>query len=136
MQEKAQNLCNIANSVALSESEDKQIEIDAFHIISEYINEEWRKNLSTSLNIDIDLEAKLKEEKSGSKRSATWEADVCERESDKMQHYTMGNVVAVSPEAEVKKKLNSSQSFGLKKLKKVNTKGMKSIGSFFVKKKK
>lgn len=53
-------------------------------------------------------------------------------EADKLMQYTLGNVGGESTEQQnAKKAKESAQSVGLKKLSKVNTKGMKSMTSFF-----
>ena len=53
-------------------------------------------------------------------------------EADKLMQYTLGNVGGESTEQQnAKKAKESAQSMGLKRLSKVNTKGMKSMTSFF-----
>uniref|UniRef100_A0A6V2IFJ4 Uncharacterized protein n=1 Tax=Ditylum brightwellii TaxID=49249 RepID=A0A6V2IFJ4_9STRA len=69
--------------------------------------------------------------------SSSWGALPGEEDRDKLLQYTMGgsaNTIGIDEdEDEYKKKQKAlnAQSFGLKKLQKVNTKGMKSIASFF-----
>ena len=121
-----------AQKCVLKETELKQAKVDAYYCICEYIDSEWQKRLGSALNILLSEENNSTEKK-GTKRGANVNSTSYESEADKMQLYTMG-AVAVSPEAEekeMKKKLNASQSHGLKKLKKVKTKGMKSMASFF-----
>ena len=53
-------------------------------------------------------------------------------EADKLMQYTLGNVGGESTEQQnAKKAKEAAQSMGLKRLSKVNTKGMKSMTSFF-----
>mmetsp|Transcript_18941 Transcript_18941/g.33317 ORF Transcript_18941/g.33317 Transcript_18941/m.33317 type:complete len:102 (+) Transcript_18941:148-453(+) len=67
----------------------------------------------------------------GEKRSrSSWEGNIGQEDADALLQYTVGGSGKVITPGEKKEVLNA-QSVGLKRLAKVNTKGMKSMSSFF-----
>ena len=132
--------CVDSSVIELTKQEDETVKITAYDVVCEYLNNRWREKLSKSL--DLPNKEDLDEDVADgvqSKGGTGWECDKNIRENaiDKINQYTFGMVVSPEhEEKEAKAKLNTNQSVGLKRLKKVNTKGMKNLGSFFSVKKK
>jgi hypothetical protein len=94
------------------------------------------KSQKTSSITNEGEEEKVEEECIGEKRSrSAWEGSIGQEDADALLQYTQGigagKVASVTPGEMKKKELYNAQSVGLKKLAKVNTKGMKSLSSFF-----
>jgi hypothetical protein len=95
-------------------------------------------NKSYASSITNDDEKTEEEERIGEKRSrSVWEGSIGQDDADALLQYTQGihscgggKVASVTP-GEMKKEVLNAQSVGLKKLAKVNTRGMKSLSSFF-----
>jgi hypothetical protein len=92
------------------------LKIEATQIISSYLTEEWSKRFIESIGMKKDVVTA-----SNSVKKA------------KMTHYTTKHVqVEESPkQKKVKKVVEQARTVGNKRLAKVNTKGMKSLSSFF-----
>lgn len=120
--------------VELTKDEEHALRISALQLISEYIPSSWRTKLAQSLNLseeDIEKKTRTAAAASGEKRPRlSWEGAIGQAEADELLCLTTGqsNATSVTP---VEKSVKNAQTVGLKRLAKVNTKGMKSISSFF-----
>ena len=139
-----------------TKEEELSISEGALQLICEYLPTEWRvtltkevgltnaqwmgkkykKSKNTSSITNEGEEEKVEEECIGEKRSrSAWEGSIGQEDADALLQYTQGigagKVASVTPGEMKKKELYNAQSVGLKKLAKVNTKGMKSLSSFF-----
>jgi len=131
--------CVDSNVIELTKQEDETVMMTSYDVVCEYLNHRWSEKLTKSL--DLPNKEDLEEDVADGVQSkgAGWECDKNIRENaiDKINQYTLGMVVSPEHEQkEAKARLNANQSVGLKRLKKVNTKGMKNLGSFFSMKKK
>lgn len=103
---------------------------ESVQVVCEYLEKEWQCKLRNRLG--------LQESESASntnKRSrASWEAKPGQGDADQLLAFTMGTA-GCTKEEDVKKK-EPAKSVALKRLAKVNTKGMKSLSHFFGSKKK
>ena len=130
---------------ALSKEEEQSIRIGALQLICDYIPTEWKGKLSKEVGMtDADWMGKKKSKScttttdgeetttfKGEKRSrSSWEGNIGQEDADALLQYTVGGSGKVITPGEKKEVLNA-QSVGLKRLAKVNTKGMKSMSSFF-----
>lgn len=132
----------------LTKDEEQSIRVGGLQLICDYIPTEWKDKLGKKVNMsEEDWMGKKKMKSttdesntSGEKRSrASWEGAIGQEDADALLHMTAGgsgksggSVVTPSEKNEVR----NAQSVGLKKLAKVNKKGMKSMMSFFGAKKK
>eukprot|EP00584_Thalassiosira_punctigera_P007157 CAMPEP_0172533504 /NCGR_PEP_ID=MMETSP1067-20121228/6184_1 /TAXON_ID=265564 ORGANISM="Thalassiosira punctigera, Strain Tpunct2005C2" /NCGR_SAMPLE_ID=MMETSP1067 /ASSEMBLY_ACC=CAM_ASM_000444 /LENGTH=404 /DNA_ID=CAMNT_0013318155 /DNA_START=68 /DNA_END=1282 /DNA_ORIENTATION=+ len=132
----------------LSKGEEQSLRVGALQLISDYLPTEWKGKLSKEVGItDEDWMGKKKSKSnadaedegtnvSGGKRSrSSWEAKAGQADADALLQYTVGSSSG-SNEASVitpggKKEVQNAQSVGLKRLAKVNKKGMKSLTCFF-----
>jgi hypothetical protein len=132
--ESTSNTGKDAKEVELTKDEEHAVRISALQLISEYIPPSWRTKLAKSLNLseeDIEKKTKATSAASGEKRPrASWEGVIGQAEADELLCLTTGqsNTTSVTP---AEKSAKNAQTVGLKRLAKVNTKGMKSINSFF-----
>mmetsp|Transcript_32684 Transcript_32684/g.53335 ORF Transcript_32684/g.53335 Transcript_32684/m.53335 type:complete len:414 (+) Transcript_32684:90-1331(+) len=129
---------------ALSKEEEQSIRVGALQLICDYIPTEWKGKLSKEVGMtDADWMGKKKSKScattdgeettttKGEKRSrSSWEGNIGQEDADALLQYTVGGSGKVITPGEKKEVLNA-QSVGLKRLAKVNTKGMKSMSSFF-----
>ena len=124
--------------ITLTKDEDHIVRIASLQVLSEYLSPSWRMKLAESLNLSEEvIEKKTKAPTtSGEKRPrASWEGAVGQAEADELLCLTTGQSKATSV-TPVEKNVKNAQTVGLKRLAKVNTKGMKSLTSFFGGKKK
>ena len=140
----------------LTKEEELYIRVGALQLICEYLPTEWRVTLTkevgltnaqwmgkkykmsntSSITNEGEEEKEEEEECIGEKRSrSAWEGSIGQEDADALLQYTQGigagKAASVTPGEMKKKELYNAQSVGLKKLAKVNTKGMKSLSSFF-----
>lgn len=126
----------------LSQKEEESLRAGSLQLICDYIPADWRQKLTTELGMaDADWKGKSKtstandEGHAGEKRSRkSWEGNHGQEDADALLAYTMGtnNTSDKSSDAAADKKgTKNAQSAGLKRLAKVNTKGMKSLSCFF-----
>ncbi|KAL7543535.1 hypothetical protein ACHAXR_012810 [Thalassiosira sp. AJA248-18] len=134
----------------LSKEEEHSIRVGALQLICDYIPTEWKTKLSKEVGMaDEDWMGTKKSKSSstattndddesnnisGEKRSrSSWEGNIGQEDADALLQYTQGGsgksgTSVITPG---KKEVLNAQSVGLKRLAKVNTKGMKSLSSFF-----
>jgi hypothetical protein len=129
--------------VILSQKEEESLRAGSLQLICDYIPADWRQKLTDELGMtEADWKGKSKTSSAsdeghaaGEKRSrASWEGNHGQEDADALLAYTMGtnNTSDKSSDAAADKKgTKNAQSAGLKRLAKVNTKGMKSLSSFF-----
>jgi len=128
--------------VTLSNAEEDFLRAGSLQLICDYIPAEWKQKLTNELGMaEADWKGKSKtsstnnEDHAGEKRSrASWEGNHGQEDADALLQYTMGTSNASdksSGAADDKKGTKNAQSVGLKRLAKVNKKGMKSLSSFF-----
>lgn len=128
--------------VILSSNEEESLKAGSLQLICNYIPVEWRQKLTKELGMaEADWKGKSKassasnEEHAGEKRSrASWEGNHGQEDADALLAYTMGTSNANASDkssSDNKKGTKNAQSVGLKRLAKVNKKGMKSLSSFF-----
>lgn len=130
----------------LTKGEEKALQLGALQLICEYIPTVWKNKLSKEIGMaEGDWMGKKKtsstadsnneEISAGNKRSrASWEGNIGQEDADALYQYTQGggggNSSSIITPAD-KKDVKNAQSMGLKRLAKVNKKGMKSLTSFF-----
>ena len=131
----------------LTKGEEKALQLGALQLICEYIPTVWKNKLSKEVGMaEGDWMGKKKttsttadtndeETSAGNKRSrASWEGNIGQEDADALYQYTQGggggNSSSIITPAD-KKDVKNAQSMGLKRLAKVNKKGMKSLTSFF-----
>ncbi|KAL9181271.1 hypothetical protein ACHAXT_010076 [Thalassiosira profunda] len=140
-EKKEESSDNATTDAVLSQGDEKSIRVGALQLICDYLPTEWKSKLAKEVGLtDDDWMCKKKtksdaeEGSSGDKRSrASWEGNLGQEDADALYQYTngtSGKAASVTP-GENKKDVKNAQSVGLKRLAKVNTKGMKSISSFF-----
>jgi hypothetical protein len=100
------------------------------------MGKKYKKSNTSSITNEGEEEKEEEEECIGEKRSrSAWEGSIGQEDADALLQYTQGigagKAASVTPGEMKKKELYNAQSVGLKKLAKVNTKGMKSLSSFF-----
>ena len=128
--------------VVLSSKEEESLRAGSLQLICDYIPVEWREKLTNELGMaEADWKGKSKtssannEDHAGEKRSrASWEGNHGQEDADALLAYTMGTSNANGSDkssSDNKKGTKNAQSAGLKRLAKVNKKGMKSLSSFF-----
>ena len=103
-------------------------------IICEYLSPDWQIKLRKHLHMEIVEAAVENDESESKKRHASWEANPGQNDADQLLQLTMGTG-STNEDAALSKK-EPAKSAGLKRLAKVNTKGMKSLSNFFGAKKK
>jgi hypothetical protein len=130
---------------SLTKDEQREAREAGLQLVCEYLSVAWQTKLIAALEMSADdllsTKQRIKKQQNlageqnevGQKRKAVWDARPGQDEADKLLEYTMGagENGSASDNNGTSKKLVTAQSFGLKKLAKVNTKGMKSISSFF-----
>lgn len=138
--------------ISLSSEEQRQLLKSSIQVVCEYISPSWQSKLLEYLKLDIDVilsTSKSKQEKKETKdnsnpnnhptvtpalSSSPLFNEGKMSEADKLLQYTMGSGTGTSTNDDSndkKRKINDAKSVGLKRLQKVNTKGMKSLSSFF-----
>ena len=137
------------NEDELSKDEENSLKIGALQLICEYIPTEWKNKLSKEVGMSQEEWMGKKKGKSssatndngdesnntsGEKRSrSSWEGSIGQADADALYQYSQGgggNSASVITPGD-KKDVKNAQSVGLKRLAKVNKKGMKSLTSFF-----
>lgn len=98
----------------------QELKIESIDVISSYISEEWEKKLVASLGVN---EATRNSAQSNKKKMKP------KHSYDPTSHIVQES--AKEQEEKKAKKLNEARTLGNKRLAKVNTKGMKSLSSFF-----
>lgn len=130
---------------SLSKDEEKSVRVGALQLICDYIPTQWKNKLCTKVGMDEnDWMGKKKTKSSDEEESNTsgentkrsrssWEGAIGQDDADALMQYTVGgsgkSASVITPSD--KKDVKNAQSVGLKRLAKVNTKGMKSLTSFF-----
>lgn len=143
---------------ALTKDEENFACVSALQLICEYLPTEWAEKLSKVIikKVGMAEEDWMPKKKvsqastsvtptgnghnesptitTGQKRSRpSWEGNIGQEDADALMHYTVGGsgggASVISPGE--KNGVKNAKSVGLKKLAKVNTKGMKSMASFF-----
>jgi hypothetical protein len=128
--------------ITLSKKEEESLRAGALQLICDYIPDEWRQKLTEKLEMneaDWKGKSKTKDEHvlGGKRPRASWEGNHGQEDADALLQYTMGtNSNSGDKSSDAKKGVKNAQSSGLKRLAKVNKKGMKSLSSFFGAKKK
>lgn len=125
--------------VILSSTEEESLRAGSLQLICDYIPVEWRQKLTKELGMaEADWKGKTKTaatNSDGEKRErASWEGNHGQEDADALLAYTMGTSNASdksSGASDSKNATKNAQSAGLKRLAKVNKKGMKSLSSFF-----
>jgi hypothetical protein len=145
----------INDSSALTNEEEQSLKVAGLQLICDYIPTEWRGKLCKEVGLD-DMAWMGKKKKSqyqsststgdigedtaaGEKRSrAAWEGILGQDDADALLQYTQGSSSSGGKASSSdgvtsgkKSTVQDAKSVGLKKLAKVNTKGMKSLSSFF-----
>jgi hypothetical protein len=129
------NSCRDNETITLTNEEEQAIQMAALQLLSEYLPSVWRTKLAKSLNLSEQDMTQTIVSKSGEKRPrSAWEGAIGQVEADELLTRTtgQGKSTSVTPVENTK----NAQTAGLKRLAKVNTKGMKSLTSFFGGKKK
>ena len=137
---------DVEGEETLTKGEEKALQLGALQLICEYIPTVWKNKLSKEIGMaEGDWMGKKKtsstadsnneEISAGNKRSrASWEGNIGQEDADALYQYTQGggggNSSSIITPAD-KKDVKNAQSMGLKRLAKVNKKGMKSLTSFF-----
>lgn len=127
--------------ITLSKKEEESLRAGALQLICDYIPDEWRQKLAEKLEMnEADWKGKSSTTKDehvlGEKRPrASWEGNHGQEDADALLQYTMGTSSSSGDKSsdanDDKKGVKNAQSSGLKRLAKVNKKGMKSLSSFF-----
>mmetsp|Transcript_28453 Transcript_28453/g.34713 ORF Transcript_28453/g.34713 Transcript_28453/m.34713 type:complete len:440 (+) Transcript_28453:97-1416(+) len=131
---------------ALANDEEAAVKLEGLQLICNYLTDPWINKLlefvgGTTSCVTFDkLQERKSPDVSGKKRSLesmySGNGDV---ETDKLRQYSTGSTKGTALDdvkSSTPQKSGKAQSHGLKKLAKVNTKGMKSLSSFFGAKKK
>ncbi|KAL7547834.1 hypothetical protein ACHAWF_011109 [Thalassiosira exigua] len=129
--------------LAPSKEEERSVKVGALQLICDYIPTEWKRKLSKEVGLtEEDWMGKKKTKSSGKESNASgvkrsreaWEGSIGQEDADALLQYTTGGggkSASVITPGDKKNNVQNAQSVGLKKLAKVNTKGMKSLASFF-----
>ena len=128
----------VDEEVKLTCLEETQTKVEALQLVCDYLPTYWQSQLREVVGVKAeDIEQKFT--KTGKRSRESWEGAVGQEDSDALVQFSQGlgsaGSKAVTPGAE-KKCVRNAQSHGLKRLAKVNKKGMKSLSSFFGAKKK
>jgi len=132
----------------LTKEEEQSIRVGALQLICGYIPSEWSGKLAKEAGLtEEDLTGKKKTKSSTTKKEgednhvssekkrprSSWEGNIGQEDADALLQFTTGagggGSKVITPGD--KKEVRNAQSVGLKRLAKVNTKGMKSLTSFF-----
>lgn len=130
----------VDDEIKLTCWEDTQIKIEALQMICDYLPAYWKIKLREVVGVKAEgNEQKWEPTKAGKRTRESWEGAVGQSDSEALVAFSQGHgsagSKAVTPGAE-KKCVKNAQSHGLKRLAKVNKKGMKSLSTFFGAKKK
>ena len=130
----------IDEEIKLTCLEETQIKVHALQLVSNYLPTYWKMKLSREVGVTAeDNEQKWEPAKTGKRTRESWEGAVGQSDSEALVAFSQGHSSAgskaVTPGAE-KKCVKNAQSHGLKRLAKVNKKGMKTLSTFFGAKKK
>ena len=129
--------------ISLSPKQERAVRVSALQAVCEYLSKVWRQLLvdniqCSNFEISCDEISGTKEKKNSSaesyetsKKRLHEEINVPERQEDIMQAYTMGSTNDDVVYSEKIKATKTPKSAAVKRLAKVNTKGMKSLTSFF-----
>mmetsp|Transcript_4318 Transcript_4318/g.6624 ORF Transcript_4318/g.6624 Transcript_4318/m.6624 type:complete len:387 (+) Transcript_4318:41-1201(+) len=122
----------------LSSKEEESLRAGSLQLICDYIPAEWRQKLTKELGMEeADWKGKSKTSAANNEEKperASWEGNHGQEDADALLAYTMGTSNASdksSSASDNKNGTKNAQSAGLKRLAKVNKKGMKSLSSFF-----
>jgi hypothetical protein len=102
-----------SSATLVKECDTNQLKIDSLQVVSGYISKEWSPKLFLACSM---TEATVLEEAPKPRQAAS---------------VTPVHVKASEPEQAPKKKIEPARTAGNKRLEKVNTKGMKTLGNFF-----
>lgn len=134
---------NKATTIQLTNAELQAAKEASVDIVCEYLSPEWQDKLKTHFGFALLMVKESDEETNtttnNKKRArALWEANPGQNDADDLLQFTMGTTSGESCKSESlkTKKKPPPTTAGLKRLQKVNTKGMKSLSSFFGTKKK
>ncbi len=149
------------STATLTNEEENKLKVAGLQLICDYIPTEWRTKLCREVGLDdmdwmVGTKKKQQQQQQQSstnsansedssttaigekKRSrAAWEGTIGQDDADALLQYTQGNGHGKSSSSSIgvahgkKSSVQEAKSVGLKKLAKVNTKGMKSLSSFF-----
>jgi hypothetical protein len=116
----------------LSCAERATLKEESVSIVCEYLSETWQTKVRSHFGIVVPA---FPDKATGHKRPrSSWESNPGQDDADQLLAFTMGSSSSVgcssSKDGDMKKK-DAAKSAGLKRLSKVNTKGMKSLSSFF-----
>jgi hypothetical protein len=107
---------------------------ESVSVVCEYLSDQWQKKVRDHFGIIPEMLSEKQRTKHKRPRSS-WESNPGQDDANQLLAFTMGSSVGSttfsSKEDEVKKMRESGKSAGLKRLAKVNTKGMKSLSTFF-----
>lgn len=123
--------------VILSSKEEESLRAGSLQLICDYIPVEWRQKLTKELGMaEADWKGKSKTSSANNEEQparASWEGNHGQEDADALLAYTMGTNASdkSSGASDNKNATKNAQSAGLKRLAKVNKKGMKSLSSFF-----
>mmetsp|Transcript_4008 Transcript_4008/g.5876 ORF Transcript_4008/g.5876 Transcript_4008/m.5876 type:complete len:173 (+) Transcript_4008:3-521(+) len=121
----------------LSSKEEESLRAGSLQLICDYIPVEWRQKLTKELGMaEADWKGKSKTSSANNEEKparASWEGNHGQEDADALLAYTMGTNASdkSSGASDNKNATKNAQSAGLKRLAKVNKKGMKSLSSFF-----
>jgi hypothetical protein len=101
---------------AMITSQTKQLKVDSIQIVCSYLSEDWSKKFLESTNLTREDIFPTVSSKKGVQQSRTTSTPASQ---------------AVAEETPTKKKMEASRTMGNKRLAKVNTRGMATLGSFF-----
>jgi hypothetical protein len=143
------------STATLTNEEEHKLKVAGLQLICDYIPTEWRTKLCKEVGLD-DMDWMVGEKKKQFSTSSTtsedsnttgigekkrsraaWEGTIGQDDADALLHYTQGNGNGKSSTSSIgvahgkKSSVQEAKSVGLKKLAKVNTRGMKSLSSFF-----
>lgn len=134
----------MVGSSTWSNEEEHGVKVAALQLICDYISNEWKSKVCKEVGLnDLDWLGKKKSQSTnddvpdtaGEKRPrSSWEGTIGQDDADALLQYTQGSGGGKSSSIITpgkKSSVQGAQSVGLKKLAKVNTKGMKSLSSFF-----
>ena len=110
----------------------KQASVD---IVCEYLSTEWQTKLRSHLQVPVETTTTTT---NSNHKKRPWQANPGQNDANDLLQFTMGTAVTLQDTNDSNKnnKMEPAQTAGFKRLAKVNTKGMKSLSSFFGAKKK
>jgi hypothetical protein len=115
----------------LSCTERVSLKEESVSVVCEYLSEEWQKKLRNHFGMQA-----FAEKTTNKRPRSSWESNPGQDDANQLLAFTMGSAGSSSSKEEDVKKKDPAKSAGLKRLAKVNTKGMKSLSNFFGAKKK